>query len=109
MTLDLQHRDHAQTGQWGSPRHRGVATRAAYSPTILFKKWRKSERDRKQWDAIRLKFPFKIGQTVQKISLARWSLDAFATRAILLWMLVAGGLAYGVINTISQVADLFSG
>ena len=36
-------------------------------------------------------------------------MDVFATRAILLWMLVAGGLAYGVINTISQVADLFSG
>ena len=50
-----------------------MAARAAYSPTILFKKWRKSERGRKQWDAIRLKIPFKIGQTVQKISLARWS------------------------------------
>ena len=36
-------------------------------------------------------------------------MDAFATRAILLWMLEAAALAYGVINTISQVVDLFSG
>ena len=36
-------------------------------------------------------------------------MDAFATRAVVLWMLVAAALAYGVINTISQVVDLFSG
>ena len=36
-------------------------------------------------------------------------MDAFASRAIFLWMLVAAALAYGVINTISQVVDLFSG
>jgi hypothetical protein len=36
-------------------------------------------------------------------------MDAFATRAVLLWMLVVAALAYGVINTISQVIDLFSG
>ena len=36
-------------------------------------------------------------------------MDAFAARAIVLWMLVAAALAYGVINTISQVVDLFSG
>ena len=36
-------------------------------------------------------------------------MDAFAIRAILLWMLVLAALAYGVINTISQVIDLFSG
>ena len=36
-------------------------------------------------------------------------MDTFATRAILLWMLVMAALAYGVVNTISQVADLFSG
>ena len=40
---------------------------------IAFKKWRKSPGGRKQWDHVRLKFPFKIGETVQKISLARWS------------------------------------
>ena len=36
-------------------------------------------------------------------------MDTFATRAILLWMLVVAALAYGVVNTISQVGDLFSG
>jgi hypothetical protein len=36
-------------------------------------------------------------------------MDTYATRAILLWMLVTAALAYGVFNTISQVVDLFSG
>jgi hypothetical protein len=36
-------------------------------------------------------------------------MDTFATRAILLWMLVAAALTYGVINTINQVVDLFGG
>jgi type IV pilus assembly protein PilC len=40
---------------------------------IGFRKWRKSTWGRPQWDHVRLKFPFKIGDTVQKISLARWS------------------------------------
>jgi type IV pilus assembly protein PilC len=40
---------------------------------IGFRKWRQSEWGRKQWDAIRLRIPFKIGDTVQKIALARWS------------------------------------
>ena len=40
---------------------------------IAFKKWRTTSWGRPQWDQIRLKFPFKIGVTVQKISLARWS------------------------------------
>jgi hypothetical protein len=36
-------------------------------------------------------------------------MDAFATRAVLLWIFVAAALAYGVINTVNQVVDLFSG
>jgi hypothetical protein len=36
-------------------------------------------------------------------------MDTFATRAIFLWVLVVTALAYGVINTISQVVDLFGG
>ena len=36
-------------------------------------------------------------------------MDAFAARAVFLWMLVVAALAYGVINTIGQVIDLFSG
>jgi type IV pilus assembly protein PilC len=55
------------TGQWY------LLIIAAIGIPIAFKKWRKSEGGRKQWDAVRLKFPFKIGVTVQKIALARWS------------------------------------
>ena len=36
-------------------------------------------------------------------------MDTFAIRAILLWMLVVAALAYGVINTVSQIVDLFGG
>ena len=38
-----------------------------------FRYWRKSSWGRPQWDRVRLKIPFKIGDTVQKIALARWS------------------------------------
>jgi type IV pilus assembly protein PilC len=40
---------------------------------VGFKKWRKSSWGRPQWDRLRLRIPFKIGVTVQKIALARWS------------------------------------
>jgi type IV pilus assembly protein PilC len=40
---------------------------------VAFKKWKASERGRQQWDAFRLKIPFKIGSIVQKVALARWS------------------------------------
>jgi type IV pilus assembly protein PilC len=40
---------------------------------IGFRKWKASEGGKKQWDHIRLKFPFKIGTIVQKVALARWS------------------------------------
>jgi type IV pilus assembly protein PilC len=38
-----------------------------------FRHWKKSSWGRPQWDAMRLKIPFKIGDVVQKIALARWS------------------------------------
>ena len=38
-----------------------------------FRKWKTSDRGRAQWDRSRLNIPFKIGDIVQKISLARWS------------------------------------
>ncbi len=38
-----------------------------------FKKFRTSDFGRPKWDAFRLKIPMKIGATVQKIALARWS------------------------------------
>jgi type IV pilus assembly protein PilC len=40
---------------------------------VGFKKWRTSTWGRPQWDRLRLRFPAKIGVTVQKIALARWS------------------------------------
>jgi type IV pilus assembly protein PilC len=38
-----------------------------------FFSWKKSEWGRPQWDRFRLRVPLKIGDTVQKIALARWS------------------------------------
>ncbi|MGD0197938.1 MAG: type II secretion system F family protein [Solirubrobacteraceae bacterium] len=35
--------------------------------------WKRSNRGRSQWDMFRLKIPFKIGDIVQKISIARWA------------------------------------
>ncbi len=40
---------------------------------FAFKYWRTSSWGRPQWDRVRLKIPFKIGDTIQKIALARWS------------------------------------
>jgi type IV pilus assembly protein PilC len=39
----------------------------------LFIKWKKSEKGRPQWDQLRLRIPFKIGDIVQKIAIARWA------------------------------------
>jgi type IV pilus assembly protein PilC len=39
----------------------------------LFRKWKNSERGRMQWDTLKLKFPMKIGDIVQKVALARFS------------------------------------
>jgi type IV pilus assembly protein PilC len=38
-----------------------------------FRKWKRSERGRFQWDRFKLKFPMKIGDIVQKVALARFS------------------------------------
>jgi type IV pilus assembly protein PilC len=46
---------------------------AAVGIVVGFKKWKSSPWGRPQWDQVRLRFPFKIGNTVQKIALARWS------------------------------------
>jgi type IV pilus assembly protein PilC len=40
---------------------------------FLFKKWKNSEGGRMQWDRLKLKFPMKIGDIVQKVALARFS------------------------------------
>jgi type IV pilus assembly protein PilC len=40
---------------------------------VGFVKWKKSSWGRPQWDTFKLRVPMKIGDTVQKIALARWS------------------------------------
>src|SRR4051812_30399487 len=39
----------------------------------VFRFWKRSERGRVQWDRLKLKFPMKIGDIVQKVCLARFS------------------------------------
>jgi type IV pilus assembly protein PilC len=46
---------------------------ATVGAVYAFRKWKRSTRGRQQWDAFRLRIPFKIGDIVQKIALARWS------------------------------------
>ena len=40
---------------------------------FVFRRWKNSERGRMQWDRLKLKFPMKIGDIVQKVALARFS------------------------------------
>jgi type IV pilus assembly protein PilC len=40
---------------------------------VAVKRWKKSERGRKQWDRIKLKIPMKIGQVVLKVTMARFT------------------------------------
>jgi type IV pilus assembly protein PilC len=55
------------TGQWY------ILLAVSIGGFVGFKKWRTSSWGRPQWDRLRLRIPFKIGVTVQKIALARWS------------------------------------
>src|SRR5215204_2927408 len=57
----------AVTGQWY------ILIAATVGGFIAFRKWKSSSWGRPQWDAFRLRIPFNIGKTVQKIALARWS------------------------------------
>jgi type IV pilus assembly protein PilC len=58
---------HAVTSQWY------LLIAGTIGIIVGFKKWKTSTWGRRQWDRIRLRIPFKIGNTVQKIALARWS------------------------------------
>jgi len=40
---------------------------------VLFRRWKRSERGREQWDRFKLRVPMKIGGIVQKVALARFS------------------------------------
>jgi hypothetical protein len=38
-----------------------------------FFQWKKTDRGKEMWDRLKLRFPFTIGDVIQKIALARWS------------------------------------
>jgi type IV pilus assembly protein PilC len=58
---------HMMTGRW----YVMIAVVAAV--IWLFRFWKRSDRGRVQWDRLKLKFPMKIGDIVQKVALARFS------------------------------------
>jgi type IV pilus assembly protein PilC len=58
---------HFVTGQW----YIGIAL--LVGSIVGFKKWKKTDKGREQWDRFKLRVPFKIGDIVQKVALARFS------------------------------------
>jgi len=40
---------------------------------VGFFKWKKTDRGHEAWDRLKLKTPFKVGDVIQKVALARWS------------------------------------
>ena len=40
---------------------------------FVFFKWKKTTRGHATWDRFKLKLPFKVGDVIQKVALARWS------------------------------------
>ena len=58
---------HIVRGQWY------VLIALGAGAVVGFRKWKASSWGRPQWDAFRLRIPFKIGTVVQKIAIARWS------------------------------------
>jgi type IV pilus assembly protein PilC len=44
-----------------------------FGTTFAFKKWRKTEHGRRNWDRFKLRLPMKIGEVVLKITMARFS------------------------------------
>ena len=76
-----------------------------------FRRWKSSKSGRPQWDMLRLKFPFKIGDIVQKIAIARWArtFSALTSAGVpLLEALDITGLSAGnevVARAMSDVVD----
>jgi type IV pilus assembly protein PilC len=58
---------HLVTGRWY------LCILGTWAIVYAFKRWKKSKRGREQWDRFKLKIPWKIGDTVQKVALARFS------------------------------------
>jgi type IV pilus assembly protein PilC len=72
---------------------------------VAFRQWKSTDTGRAQWDTMRLKTPFKIGDIVQKVALARWSrtLSALTTAGVpLLQALEITGKTAG--NTVVEKA-----
>jgi type IV pilus assembly protein PilC len=40
---------------------------------VAFFRWKRTERGKETWDRFTLRIPFKIGDVIQKVALARWS------------------------------------
>ncbi len=57
----------AITGYWF------IVFPAAVAAFVLFFRWKRTEAGRNAWERFILKLPFKIGDVIQKIALARWS------------------------------------
>jgi type IV pilus assembly protein PilC len=57
----------AMTGYWWAIIPGLAAT------VILFFRWKRTERGKETWDRFVLRIPFKIGDVIQKVALARWS------------------------------------
>lgn len=58
---------HLITGRWYLMIAVGVAA------VVIFRRWKRTEWGRMQWDTFKLKIPMKIGDIVQKVALARFS------------------------------------
>jgi type IV pilus assembly protein PilC len=58
---------HFVTGQWY------LMMLIIFGVVYGFKKWKRSTRGKEQWDRFKLKIPWKIGDLVQKVCLARFS------------------------------------
>jgi type IV pilus assembly protein PilC len=58
---------HFATGRWY------LCILGGWAVVYTFRRWKNSTRGREQWDRFKLKIPWKIGDTVQKIALARFS------------------------------------
>jgi type IV pilus assembly protein PilC len=57
----------ALTGYWF------VIFPVLFASFFLFFRWKKTDRGKAVWDRLLLRVPFKIGDVIQKVALARWS------------------------------------
>src|SRR5215213_3903540 len=58
---------HFVTGKWY------IGLLLLVGSVVGFRKWKATEKGREQWDRFKLRVPFKIGDIVQKVALARFS------------------------------------